>query len=42
MPFETATSYTSRLVRRAGAETPFDLCLDFGLDWKAIVRGEAK
>ena len=41
MPFETATSYTSRLVRRAGAESPFDLCLDFGLDWKAIVRGEA-
>ncbi|WP_221931639.1 TniQ family protein [Palleronia caenipelagi] len=38
---ETATSYVSRLTRYVGVGTPFDLCRDLGLEWQAIVRGEA-
>ncbi|WOI56703.1 TniQ family protein [Palleronia sp. LCG004] len=39
-PYETATSYASRLARFARAADPFDLCLDVGLDWKSVVRGD--
>jgi hypothetical protein len=40
LPYETATSYGSRLVRFARAGDPFDLCLDLGLDWKSVIRGD--
>lgn len=38
--YETATSYGSRLARFVRAADPFDLCLDMGLDWKSVVRGD--
>ena len=39
-PRETATSYASRLARFARAADPFDLCLDIGLDWTSVIRGD--
>lgn len=39
-PFETGTSYTSRLARYLGRPSPYDLCTDLGIDWPTVKRGE--
>lgn len=39
-PYETVTSYVSRLAQYCGASSPSDLCLDFGFRWQDVVRGD--
>lgn len=40
-PYETATSYVSRLTRHAGLASPHDFCTDMGMHWPSVVRGDA-
>jgi len=39
-PFETATSYTSRLAELCKAGNANELCRDLGIEWQAVVRGD--
>ncbi|THK34062.1 hypothetical protein EHS39_32545 [Ensifer sp. MPMI2T] len=38
--WETATSFAARLAIRNMAQSVSEFCLDMGLDWKAVIRGE--
>lgn len=39
-PYETLTSFVSRLAARNGCVSASEFCSDLGLDWKSIVRGD--
>lgn len=39
-PFETGTSYTSRLTRYLGHTSPYNLCTELGIDWPTVKRGD--
>ncbi|MFY2822968.1 TniQ family protein [Ruegeria sp. MALMAid1280] len=39
-PFETPTSYVSRLTRYCGLSSPTTLCADLGFKWHDYVRGD--
>lgn len=40
-PYETQTSYVSRLAARNGCASAYEFCHDVGLDWRAVINGES-
>lgn len=40
-PYETQTSYVSRLAARNGCASAYEFCHDVGLEWRAVINGEA-